>query len=322
MRFISIGELLIDFTPSGKTDDGIHLFARNPGGAPANVAVQMKRLGIASGFVGTVGNDMFGEYLKGVLKNEGIDTSGLKLDDDFATSLAFVELDETGNRNFSFYRDPGADTRLTASDENKSLIDTAEMICYGSLMMTAEPSRSAVRELASYARSCGKITVYDPNWRPALWKNQDEGIEMMKALVGFSDIMKLSDEELVLITGENELKAGAEKLLSQGVEMVIVTLGAKGCAVYTRNFGFERPTYDTNVIDTTGSGDSFLGAFLSCILKSGTKIADITEKEAVCYADFANAAGSLCASKKGAIPALPTQGEIDRMKANTALLIM
>ncbi len=322
MRFISIGELLIDFTPAGKTADGIHLFARNPGGAPANVAVQMNRLGIEAGFIGTVGNDMFGAYLKEVLEAEKINTQGLAFDEDYSTSLAFVELDENGNREFSFYRDPGADTRLIASADNKRLIDSAEMICFGSLMMTAEPSRSAVKELAAYAKGNGVITVYDPNWRPALWKNRAEGVEMMKALVEHADVMKLSDEELALITGESELKAGAEKLISQGVKLVVITLGAKGCAVFTEDFSFAKHTYDTKVVDTTGSGDSFLGAFLNCILASGKRLEEIGQAEAEEYADFANAAGSLCAAKKGAIPALPAREEIDRMKASTPLLIM
>lgn len=319
MRFIAIGELLIDFTPSGKTESSQLLFARNPGGAPANVAVQVERLGISSGFIGTVGKDMFGEYLYDVLKAENLDITGLTFDEDYATSLAFVELAPDGNRNFSFYRDPGADTRLTASDENKRLIDGCDMICYGSLMMTAEPSRSAVCELAEYAKKAGKITVYDPNWRPPLWKDKDEGIEMMKRLIKHSDIMKLSDEEAELITGESGEEA-AKKLLGEGVKLVIITCGAKGCEVYSESFGFAMNTYDTEVIDTTGSGDSFLGSFLACVLELGKRPEEITEEEAKWIADFANAAGSTCAAKKGAIPALPKRESIEKTQNEVDLL--
>lgn len=320
--FLSIGELLIDFTPTGETDDGRLLFARNAGGAPANVAVQAKRTGVCAGFIGCVGRDMFGEYLYDVLKECEIDVSGLTLDEDYATSLAFVELDEKGDRNFSFYRNPGADTRLELTDDVKALIDNSKMICYGSLLRTAEPAKSAVPEIAKYAKSRGVITAYDPNWRPPLWKSETEGVEMMSTLIPTADIMKISEEELELITGESDMELGAKEFLVQGVSVVIVTLGPKGCMIFTNDFNFELPTYDTKVIDTTGSGDSFFGAFLSKVVLSNKKPNELTEDELKEFADFANAAGAICATKMGAIPAIATTDEILKCIKETPKLVL
>jgi len=310
-NIISMGELLIDFTPMGENTDGQLLFARNPGGAPANVAVQAARLGMSAGFFGCVGNDMFGHFLKGTLDSCGVETDGLSLNDEFATTLAFVQLNEKGDRDFSFYRNPGADTRLDFDKIDLNLFKECKLLCFGSLLLTAEPSRTAVEKVVKYARSNNIITAYDPNWRAPLWQDKNEGVERMKSLVRFSDIVKISDEELELLTGESNMRAGADCLLGDGVKIVVVTLGAAGCAVFTKKFNFEMSTYDTKVVDTTGSGDSFFGALLSKIVASGKKVEEISEAEFKDFADFANAAGSTCATKMGAIPALPNVQEIE-----------
>ena len=163
---VSMGELLIDFTPVGETEDGRLLFARNPGGAPANVAVQAHRAGVSAGFLGRVGLDMFGGFLVDTLKGCGVDTRGLSQDPDYATTLAFVQLSPEGDRDFSFYRNPGADTRLSFAETDLSIVEECKLLCFGSLLLTAEPSRSAVHQLVDHARALGKITAYDPNWRP------------------------------------------------------------------------------------------------------------------------------------------------------------
>ena len=228
-QLLSMGELLIDFTPVGQTEDGRLLFARNPGGAPANVAVQAQRAGVSAGFLGRVGQDMFGDFLVKTLQDCGIETAGLSQDPDHATTLAFVQLNDQGDRDFSFYRNPGADTRLAFEGVDLSLLDQCSLLCFGSLLLTAEPSRSAVEQLVAYAKEQGKITAYDPNWRPPLWKGrEDEGVRRMKSLIPLADIMKVSDEELALITGEGDLAAGAKALLDQGVSLVVVTQGAQG----------------------------------------------------------------------------------------------
>ena len=203
---VSMGELLIDFTPVGITEDGRLLFARNPGGAPANVAVQAHRAGVSAGFLGRVGKDMFGDFLVDTLERCGVETQGLSQDPDCATTLAFVQLSPEGDRDFSFYRNPGADTRLRYEDVDLSLLEPCKLLCFGSLLLTAEPSRSTVERLVRYAKAQGKITAYDPNWRPPLWKGrEEEGIQRMKSLIPLADIMKVSGEELELLTGKESL---------------------------------------------------------------------------------------------------------------------
>ena len=318
---LSMGELLIDFTPVGQTEDGRLLFARNPGGAPANVAVQAKRAGVSAGFLGRVGKDMFGDFLVSTLKDCGVETQGLSQDPDYATTLAFVQLNDQGDRDFSFYRNPGADTRLSFEGTDLSLLDNCKLLCFGSLLMTAEPSRSAVEQLVDYARKQGKITAYDPNWRPPLWKGrEEEGIARMKSLIPKADIMKVSDEELALLTGKDSVEEGAWALLEQGVSLVVVTMGPKGCRAYTPGNTLEKNTYDTHVKDTTGSGDSFFGALLAKIVLSGKRPAQLSQEELADFVDFANAAGAVCATKTGAIPALPETEAIEECRKTVPLL--
>lgn len=313
-ELLSIGELLIDFTPSGETEDGRMLFSRNAGGAPANVAVQALRAGVSAGFLGRVGKDMFGDFLVETLHSCGVDTTGLSQDGNYATSLAFVQLNEQGDRDFSFYRNPGADTRLTRGNTDFSLVESCKLLCFGSLLLTAEPSRSTITELVKFAKSSGKITAYDPNWRPPLWSDKAEGVAQMRSLIPYADIMKVSGEELELLTECDSIEKGATALISQGVALVTVTLGAEGCAVFTRNFAFRSSTYDTAVRDTTGSGDSFFGALLAKIVQSDKAPADLTKEELFDFVDFANAAGAVCATKIGAIPALPDTTTIENCR--------
>ncbi len=319
-ELLSMGELLIDFTPSGVTPAGQALFARNPGGAPANVAVQAARVGVSAGFLGCVGEDPFGRFLRDTLVGCGVDTQGLRLCPQAATSLAFVQLNDRGDRDFSFYRDPGADTLLTDSPALRRLIDDCTLLCFGSLLLTAEPARSAVPALAAYARTRGKLTAYDPNWRPPLWPDEPTGVAAMQSLIPLADVMKVSGEELTLLTGAADPAAGARCLLSQGVSLVVVTLGPSGCAVFTPAFAFQAPTYNTHVVDTTGSGDSFFGALLARIVRSGRHPQDLTQAELAEFAAFANAAGALCATQPGAIPALPDAAAIAACRAATPLL--
>lgn len=315
-----MGELLIDFTPMGETDDGRLLFARNPGGAPANVAVQALRAGVSSGFLGRVGKDMFGDFLVSTLKDCRVETVGLSQDPAFATSLAFVQLNGQGDRDFSFYRNPGADTRLSFDEVDLSLLDSCKLLCFGSLLLTAEPSRSTVEKLVDYARSQGKITAYDPNWRPPLWADKAEGVARMRSLADKADIMKVSDEELILLTERQDLASGAKALLEQGVSLVVVTQGPKGCTVFTSAFSLQKNTYDTKVVDTTGSGDSFFGALLAKIIQSGKRPEALSQEELADFVDFANAAGAVCATKTGAIPALPRTEEIEACRREVPLL--
>ena len=205
--------------------------------------------------------------------------------------------------------------------QDLSLLDECRLLCFGSLLLTAEPSRSSVAKFVAYARQQGKLTAYDPNWRPPLWQDKDEGIRQMRSLVGKADIMKVSDEELALLTGLSGMEEGAKALLSQGVSLVVVTLGASGCAVFTPEFSLRRNTYDTKVKDTTGSGDSFFGALLAKIVQSGKKPGELAAEELEDFIDFANAAGAVCAENPGAIPALPDTAAVEACRRNVPLLI-
>lgn len=194
------------------------------------------------------------------------------------------------------------------------------MLCFGSLLLTAEPGRTAVSQMVSYAREHGAITAYDPNWRAPLWPNAEVGIHAMKSLLPLADVVKASDEELEMLTGCTEIEAGAKEFFKLGVQAAVITRGAKGCVVCTPKTTLTLNTYDTKVVDTTGSGDSFFGAFLTKLMETGKPVSEINEAELRDAADFANAAGSVCATKKGAIPALADRELIETCRASIPLL--
>jgi fructokinase len=307
----ALGELLIDFTPSGLNDQGMSLFARNPGGAPANVLAMNNKLGGKTAFIGKVGDDEFGRFLERTLRESGIDTAGLVMDGALNTTLAFVHLTEAGDRSFSFYRREGADIMLTAGEINRELIAAAGIFHFGAVSLTGEPCRGAVYAAAEYAKTQGKIISYDPNYRPLLWHSEAEAkIEMAKPLV-LTDILKVSGEEMTLLTGETGLEKGAALLAEKGPAIVLVSLGAKGAFCFCGDGSAILSAYDVKTIDTTGAGDAFLGA-VHYRLRSKTKeqVRGISRGELADIVDFANAAGSLTTTKKGAIPAMPDLAEI------------
>ncbi|MDR2868856.1 MAG: carbohydrate kinase [Deferribacteraceae bacterium] len=308
----ALGELLIDFTPSGTNDQGIALFGRNPGGAPANVLAMMRKLGSEQvAFIGKVGSDGFGQFLQKTLTNVGIDVTGLILDPQYLTTLAFVQLSDTGDRSFSFYRREGADLMLRWDEIRKELIDNAKIFHFGSVSLSGEPCRGTVAKTVDYAKSKGKVISYDPNYRPFLWSSEAEAkVEIGKFLTS-ADILKVSEEEMTLLTGETDLAKGADKLAVQGAAVVLVSLGADGAYYRCADGAGKLSTYDVKTIDTTGAGDAFLGAVLYQLKdKSRAQLEAITKGELAAIVDFANAAGSLTTTKKGAIPALPSLAEI------------
>lgn len=306
----ALGELLIDFTPQGISPAGNVLFERNPGGAPANVLAAVVRLGGTGAFIGKVGNDQFGHFLKEVLEKYGIETQGLKFSSEANTTLAFVHLDEKGDRSFSFYRRPGADTMLCEKDIDCSLIDSAKIFHFGSLSMTNEPSKSATIKAVEYAKQKGKIISYDPNLRPLLWENDAAAKEGMTLGLRYADIVKLSEEELEFLTGEKDLENGSKLLFDMGIKLIVVTLGAKGC-YYRCGAGVGHlNTYNVKVVDTTGAGDAFLGGLLYRISRLEKQLWEINKQEIEEIIAFSNAAGALCTTKKGAIPAMPSMEEI------------
>ncbi|QCX34396.1 carbohydrate kinase [Caloramator sp. E03] len=307
----ALGELLIDFTPAGVSNTGNDLFQKNPGGAPANVLVAVSRLGKKTAFVGMVGKDQFGFFLRDVLKDNGVDVSGLKFSENVNTTLAFVHLDKNGDRSFSFYRNPGADMMLKEEDLNYEVIDNSNIFHFGSISMTDEPSRSATLKAVEAAKNKGAIISYDPNLRPPLWKSLKDAKERIIEGLRYADILKVSDEEMEFITGTRDLQEGSSILYKMGIKLVLVTLGEDGCFYkYKKEIG-KIDGFRVKVIDTTGAGDAFLGGVLYKICQKGIcDISSIEKSEMEDIIRFANCVGALATTKKGAIPAMPTLNEV------------
>ena len=318
----AVGELLIDFTPGGSTASGDMLFARKPGGAPANVIAANSRLGGKTAFIGKVGDDAFGQFLRKTLEEIQIDTSGLAIDPSIPTTLAFVELDERGDRSFSFYRKPGADLMLQASDIKSNLVTECHILHFGSVSLTGEPSRSATMFAVETAKKAGCIISYDPNYRPLLWSNVEDAKEQMKTGLALADIVKVSEEEMTLLTGKFDLIEGSHELARYGASLVLVSLGAKGAFFRKGALYGLLPTYDVKTVDTNGAGDSFLGAVHYRLRKETLQgIQKLSEADMNDIISFANAAGSLATTKGGAIPAMPTLDEIEACRKTVPLLI-
>ncbi len=319
---VAIGEVLIDFTPSGKNKQGIELFGCNPGGAPANVLAMACKLGRKTAFIGKVGNDKFGAFLEKTMKNAGINTKGLKKSEHVPTTLAFVHLNSDGERAFSFYRKPGADVTLSFDEIDKSILQQCKIFHFGSVSLTDEPARSATLNAVKYAKEKGATISYDPNYRPLLWENESLAKANILSAMPFCDIVKVSDDELQFLTGEKHALQGAKIIADYGAKLVIVTKGKKGAFYFTNTSIGEKYAYDVKTIDTTGAGDSFLGALLSCILNEDyKKLQNIPQEKMLKFIDFANAAGSLATTNYGAIPSMPTIEQIKDCQNNTNLLI-
>lgn len=308
MRITTIGEILIDMTQNGTDANGNALFAAIPGGAPANVSVAGRKLGIETAFIGCVGNDAFGKILLATLDKYGVDRSAVEVTNKASTTLAVVTVDEKGERSFSFCRKPGADTRIDPKVAAEAAKRT-DILHFGSVALADPDSRRAVITALEAAKEAGAIITYDPNYRATLWDREDEAIDIMRSVLKFCSIVKISDEETELLSGFAEPHAAADALVEQGVKLVIVTLGAKGAYWRTAGASGTVPGFKVQVVDTNGAGDTFFGAFLSRIANRGG-LEGITEDELNKFVRFANRAASITASRRGAIPAMPTLDEI------------
>lgn len=321
----TLGELLIDMTQNGTDELGNSVFIAYPGGAPANVAVAAARLGARTGFIGKVGDDAFGRSLADTLSREGIDVSGLFTCSDIPTTMALVSVDEKGEREFAFYRTPGADTQLTADEAISALAgshnrgnedltgETSELpliLHVGSLSMTTMPSREACEAAVRYARDRGVLISYDPNYRAALWDSEEHAVEMMKVLLPLADILKVSDEEMLMLTGTEDFSEGSRILSDYGPSLVLVTLGAKGVFVRCGDFADTVAGFSVRVADTNGAGDTFLGAMLAQISRRPQLLSSLGEEELKDMVTYANKAASLTCSRHGAIPAMPYAEEL------------
>jgi fructokinase len=312
--FVAFGELLIDFTPAGR-EDGRPLFMQNPGGAPANVTVAMSNFGISSAFIGMVGDDQFGRFLKGVLEEKGVDTSGLVLSRDYNTTLAFVHLFENGDRDFTFYRKPGADIMFEPSMLSEELIAKARVFHTGSLSMSHEPSRSANLRAIEIAREAGVVISCDPNYRAPLWSGQAEAKTYMEKVMEHADIIKISDNEVEFLYGDIKLEDAARMLVDKGASMVFVTMGSRGAIYACANGLGIAQGYDVKAVDTTGAGDCFMGGVVSQFLGSGKTLGELTLDDVAGFARFANAAASLCVESRGGIPSMPYPDQVYRRLA-------
>lgn len=305
----TIGEILIDLTQTGINEQGVPLFAANPGGAPANVAAAASRLGASTAFVGKVGDDGFGAYLRQVLEDDHVNCSGLYTGS-APTTMAVVAVDSRGERSFRFVR--GADRDLSPQEAVSTLSDT-KFLHFGSVSLTEDPARSATLAAARAAREAGVLVSYDPNYRAALWPSQEEAEDWMRRPLELADVLKLSDEELPLLTGAGDLEEGARALEELGIKLVLITLGGEGVYCRWQGEGWRQPGVSVKVADTNGAGDTFLGAVLSRLCRRGDKapLEDLTRAELEDILSFANRAAALTCSRSGAIPAMPTLAEVE-----------
>lgn len=308
---VALGELLIDFTCVGVDGGGYPTMEAHPGGAPANFLAALAKFGAKTALLGKVGADAFGKMLTGTLNGAGIETRGVVTAGDVFTTLAFVTLDETGNREFSFSRKPGADTRLTFEELDLSLIDEARVFHFGTLSLTDEPARSATHRAVAYAKSRGKLITYDPNLRKPLWQDLDICREQMLWGLGQADVVKISDEEVEFLFGMS-VEDGAEHILNEyGVKLVFVTCGADGCWFQTAAACGRVPSLPgVKAADTTGAGDIFGGSAVWKLLQLGKAPGALSEAELREIAAFACASAGLSTTRPGGISSVPGYDEV------------
>ena len=311
---VALGELLIDFTENGVSGQGNPLFEANPGGAPCNVLAMLRKLGKSCAFIGKVGDDMFGRMLEQTANNAGISTDYLLKDDHIPTTLAFVKTLEGGDRDFSFYRKPGADINLTEEELPVAVLETARIFHFGSVSQTDEPVRSATKKAVQIAKKAGSLISYDPNLRPPLWKDLELAKEEIAWGLGQCDILKIADNELLFMTGEEDFDKGAEILQKQypNIKLLNVTAGAGGSYAYYEDKRVFQPAFCLGgTIETTGAGDTFCACVLSYILERG--IDGLTDENLSQMLRFANATAYLVTTKKGAILSMPERNDVEKI---------
>ncbi len=307
---IALGELLIDFvaTESGVTLMQASAFQKAAGGAPANVAVGLARLGVPSGFVGKVGDDDFGRYLAATLAENGVDTSNLRFSREARTMLAFVSLTAQGDRDFMFYRHPSADMLLGPEEIDRDYIRSARVLHFGSISLIGEPSRSATLAAAQIAQEHGLVISYDPNRRLALWPSAEAARDGMLTGWQYAQVAKVSRKELAFLSGEEGVRPAVDRLWHDRLKLLVITLGDSGCLYFTQSHAGQVPGFPAEVVDTTGAGDGFVAGMLAGLLERETAWQRPAELEEVLA--FANAVGALTTTRRGAIPALPARRQV------------
>lgn len=310
----ALGELLIDLTQNGISEQGNPILEANPGGAPCNVLACLSKLGHKAAFIGKVGKDGFGDQLTKGLVETGIDTTGLQYDESVHTTLAVVHTYSDGDRDFSFYRNPGADMMLKPEEVNVDIIKNSAIFHFGSLSMTDEPCRSAHLHALKAAEEAGVLRSYDPNLRPPLWPNLEVAKENILALMSHCDILKISDNEIQWLSGKEDYDEGIAWLRSQfDIPLIFLTLGKDGSRAYCGDVRTEQPGFKLNTIETTGAGDTFFGSVLHHILTKGFR--PYTKEELDEMLRFANAAAAIVTTRRGALRVMPSREEIEAVLA-------
>ena len=308
---VALGELLIDFAPHSVNSSGYPILSANPGGAPGNFLAALNRYGYCTAMIGKVGEDQFGRLLIRTLRDAGIDTAGVVMDPEVFTTMAFVALDESGNRDFSFARKPGADTCLRPEEVSGDLLAQTKVFHFGTLSLTDEPAASATRRAIQLAKAHGALVSLDPNLRKPLWKAEADAKAAIEWSLRQADIVKISDEEIEFLWGLSP-EAGAEKLLTEyGVSLAYITLGPKGCYAVTVNHQVRVASPSgIHVMDTTGAGDIFGGSAMSQFLKAKKSPSELSEEELTRIVRFACTAASLSTQKHGGISSVPEEAEV------------
>ena len=307
----ALGELLIDFTENGVSGQGNPVFEANPGGAPCNVLAMLSRLGHKTAFIGKVGKDFFGEQLKSAIREVSIDDKYLLLDEKVHTTLALVHTLPDGDRDFSFYRDPGADMMLAEEEIPASLLNDTKIFHFGTLSMTHEGVRKATKKAIHEAEKAGALISFDPNLRPPLWKSLDEAKEQVLYGLKHCHILKISDNEIQWLTGEEDYTAGVNWILERySIPLILVSMGRDGSRAYYQGRMVEAGPYlRDNTVETTGAGDTFCGCVLHYIVEHGMD--NLTDENLEEMLDYANCAASIITTRKGALRVMPTREEID-----------
>lgn len=308
---VALGEMLIDFTENGLSDQGHPLLEANPGGAPCNVLAMLTNLGKKTTFIGKVGKDQFGTQLKEAVEEVGIDTGNLLMDDEVHTTLAFVHTYPDGDRDFSFYRNPGADMMLRKEEVSEETIRSSRLFHYGTLSSTHEGVREATRYAISVAEKEGLLISFDPNLRPPLWKSLDDAKAEIEYGLGHCHILKISDNEIEFMTGTDDYDKAVSILREKyNIPLILVTLGKEGSCAYYKDMVVEcAPFLQEHTIETTGAGDTFCASAINYVLEHGLE--DLTEENLKELLTFANAGASLITTRKGALSVMPTKEEVE-----------
>lgn len=308
----AMGEMLIDFTLNGQSEQGNHLFEACPGGAPCNVLAMLNKLGRKTAFIGKVGEDQFGRLLKGTIDELGIETKGLILDKEIHTTLAFVHTFPDGDREFSFYRKPGADMMLTEEEVDYDLIRQSRIFHFGTLSMTDEPVRSATKKALEVAKEAGCLITFDPNLRPPLWNSLDEAKKQMEYGFQYCDMLKISDNEIQFVSGKEDYDEGICYLQDKyNIPLIFLTMGKDGSRAYYKDMRVERKGFQVKAIETTGAGDTFCGCSIHGLLTHGLE--GLTEEILGDMLTYANAGAALITMKKGAIRSMPEPENITKL---------